>query len=206
MKYRSTTMLRYILALAAAFLLLSCKTAASCAFTPAPLEDCEVGDNSAALLVRVKCVKTFWCGRSGDAVADVAIDKIFRDKTGLALSEGAMVTVHTTPYGPNGVPDLFQPNHQWILFASERPAREDYVALQAEDVGGNVTLLEILKDDLGIRDDEFSDGTVCTVGDADLTFSSCSRNTLMPSSNDIKQITTGCSSDSFPAVSTKHTS
>lgn len=202
-------MLRYILLSAATLSLLSSSTATSCITSEISRPECEVGDNSAALLVTVRCAKSVRCGPRGDTVADVVVDKVFNDTTGLILTEGAMVTVHfdLDVHAVNGLTP-FQPSEQWILFARERRSREELEADLVERSKGSAVALELFLEDYKLSAEEFSDGSVCNVGSSDLTATEyCARrNMLNPTESQIQHLTMACSSDSIPATPTDRNS
>eukprot|EP00892_Ulva_mutabilis_P000908 jgi/Ulvmu1/10818/UM069_0054.1 len=157
----------------AAIVLLSPAAACRC-FPPPPLSECSVRDNTAALLVTLKCVKTVACNiNDGVAVADVVIDKVFKDNTRLSLSEGDMVTVRSPTQGSLcGIGGAFRFEEQWILFGS--PFRTPPLGIAEED-------------------GTFSDGTICNVEEADLSTDTCSGNIIEPTKLQIMELMDGCS-------------
>ena len=164
-------MLRYALMVAAALSLFSSATACRC-FPPPPLSECSVRDDTAALLVTMKCVKTVICDvNNGAAVVDVVVDKVFKDNTGTGLSAGDMATVRSLTQGSLcGAGLSFEAETQWILFAAKSSQGGSFIN----------------------TDDEFSDGSICEVGDADLSTDSCSGNIREPTQAQIDELMDGC--------------
>lgn len=97
--------------------LLSSVSACSCIFPP-PLSECAVGENEAALLVRVVAKKTFQCSQfDGTAIADVLITRVFKDNTDLDLKRGSVVSIESSLQGSLCGFGL-QTGTQYILFAN----------------------------------------------------------------------------------------
>ena len=208
-------MFRYALMVAAALSLFSSANACTC-FPPPALSECAVGDDTAALLVTMKCVKSVICDiNSGVAVVDVVIDKVFKDNTNLGLSVGDMVTVRSlTQSATCGIGLSFEAGAQWILFGRAPPPPEP---IDDFTIGGRrlqqpsnnnaavATDFVAILDRSGI-DDKFSDGSVCEVGDADLSTNLCSGNIIEPTQNQINQLMNGCNSITVPPILTSRTS
>ena len=171
-------MLRHALMVTAALSLFTSINACSCLFPGPTLSDCAVDPNQAALLVTMKCVKTVICdANNGAAVVDVVIDKVFKDKTGLGLSVGDMVTVRSLTQGSLcGVGLSFEPETQWILFAGN-----------SNQPGTNIPTV-------------FSDASVCEADDADLSTGLCSGNIREPTQGQINQLMGGCRFVTAPNV------
>ena len=163
-------MLRYALMVTAALSLFTSTRACSCIFPFPTLSDCAVDDVSAAVLVTMKCVKTVICdANNGAAVADVVIEQVFKDNTGLSLSVGDMVTVRSlTGASLCGAGLSFEAETPWIMFVRN-----------SNQPGSNI-------------DETFSDATICEVGDADLSTTSCSGNVFQPTQSQIQQLRNGC--------------
>ena len=137
-----------------------------------PPPPCSVRDNTAALLVTMKCVKTVICDiHNGVAVVDVVIDKVFEDKTGTGLSAGDMATVRsvTEPF-LCGTGSSFEAETQWILFVNT-----------SRQGGLSTSVYE-----------DFSDGSICEVGDADLSTDSCAGNIREPTQAQIDEQMNPC--------------
>eukprot|EP00892_Ulva_mutabilis_P000907 jgi/Ulvmu1/10817/UM069_0053.1 len=192
--------------------LFSSANACSCFFPGPALSDCSVGENTAALLVTMKCVKSVICSvNDGAAVADVVIDKVFRDNTDLGLSVGDMVTVRSLTQGSLcGVGASFLSEEQWILFATApttrprvpvddltsgaRRLQQQGARASAQAVADDGSTIEIVDLSFAVIDADgtFSDGTVCEVDDADLSTHLCAGNIIQPTQPQIMELMNGC--------------
>ena len=206
-KYSSSpvAMLRYVSVGVTALALIASANACAC-LPPPPLSDCGVNIDSAALLVTMKCVKSVSCEPGagvypGVSVADVLIDKIFRDNTGLGLSVGDMVTVKSlTQPTFCGIGRDFEAGSQWILFANGPPTPEPINDLTSgtrrlQQPGNNDAAIAQFTAvlDRSVGDDVFSDGSVCEVGDADLITHNCFGNIIEPTQDQIDELMDACS-------------
>lgn len=111
-----------LLAIAAGALLLSSATnvnACKC-LAPRPLSECDTGDTEAAILVTIQFTRAAGCDiNTAVVVADVVVDKIFRDNTGLGLKAGDMTTIISSSLGLLcGIGSRFVVRDQWIMFAT----------------------------------------------------------------------------------------
>lgn len=200
-------MLRYALMFTTALSLLCFADAFSC--RSAPLSECAVGENSAALLVTMQCVKEFVCDEShiGEVVADVVIDKIFKDDTAVGLGVGDKVTVRpqTSVHFRPGIGSTFSPGDQWILFvhasgdSESDPVDTDDVYVRPAthkfaDTTSSTSAATLIPN-------VFSDGSVCQTGRADFVMDPCARNIKEPTKPAINELMNAC--NSFTPVHSK---
>lgn len=220
----ANAMLRSLLLAAASLALLLSPSANACTCAPSPpLSDCEVPDNGAALLVTLKCIKTLICDiNTGTAVADVVIDKVFKDNTDQNFKVGDMATVRSaTQESICGVGLEFAPETQWIIFAialpspgprgrppllpiPDRPGSGGRRLHQEEQTFIRRAAVSARASDDGenqsvdvIADVDaegvFSDGSVCDVADADLDTNLCAGNIIEPTDAQVMELMKGCS-------------
>lgn len=162
-----------------ACVLVAMAAACSCISVP-PLAKCAVPDGEAVLLVKVQCRKTIQCSRfSGTGVSDVEIKLVLRDRTGLDLAEGSVVSVEAPLDGSRCGYNL-EADLKYILFVRGTTPLE----------GTNSTRYPTMKRETPVADDD----VVCHTFDAPLSTSLCYNNVLNPSDELITQLIAGCDS------------
>lgn len=201
------TMFRSTFIGAAVLALLATVSACSC-IEPPPLSECAVGDDEAALLVRVISRQTFQCNEfDGTVIADVLIRQVFKDNTELNLTRGSVISVETNLFGNLCGFDL-EPATQYILFVNTpfvpeevdepvvvKPADDEVVKparrlRQTRTASVRVTAQAVEGASVSARG--FSDGETCDIPSGDVLTSLCSGNVVDPKRKDVEELTAGC--------------
>ena len=119
----------------------------------------------------IKCVTTKICStafQSGDAVADVEINQVFKDNTKSGLKVGDIISVMSSlNTAACGIGGSFEVGDQWIMFPGKPfPGETDN-----------------------------SDDTLCDLESAEFQTNACVGNVLRPSKVDRRDLELGCAED-----------
>lgn len=195
------SMLRAVV-LAAVLQLFASASACSCSRI-APLSECSVLDDEAVLLVIIKNFATTHCDTcdcpgtaGGRAVAEVEIERVFKDRTKLNLQAGGNVFIGSSLSSAEcGEGYLFSNGERWIMYASVPFMPESQTGSSALEVAPlPFASTPSQTPQAATEDDNFAKLPSCDLdkADDDLVIGLCSRNVQQPTQADIGAIEPGC--------------
>lgn len=175
--------------LAAAALKLFLPAGACICLPERPLLECAVVEDEAALLVTIKrvtidaaggaCDSGAVCASRGNAVAEVEIDHVFKDMTGLNLKKGDIIPIGSVlEYAECGRGEFFASGDTWIMSANTLITPDS-----ARAPTGDLTTVNTTRRLLD---------TKLSVPEVDLWTSVCSFSMFAPTEADVADLKQGC--------------